>query len=39
VETNTSRFIMAHKADGFPTTEDLNSGAQPVGTGPYKFQS
>jgi peptide/nickel transport system substrate-binding protein len=35
----TSIFIMAHKADGFATTEDLNSGAQPIGTGPYKFQS
>ncbi|WLS01210.1 ABC transporter substrate-binding protein [Shinella sumterensis] len=32
-------FIMPHKADGFATTEDLNAGARPVGTGPYKFKS
>lgn len=35
----TSIFIMAHKADGFSTTEELNSGTEPIGTGPYKFQS
>ncbi|PSJ57599.1 ABC transporter substrate-binding protein [Pseudaminobacter soli (ex Li et al. 2025)] len=35
----TSIFIMPHKTDGFATTEELNSGAQPIGTGPYKFQS
>ncbi len=35
----TSIFIMHEKKGGFATTEDLNSGSQPVGTGPYKFQS
>ncbi|MDI7861907.1 ABC transporter substrate-binding protein [Rhizobiaceae bacterium n13] len=35
----TSIFIMPHKADGFATTEELNSQARPVGTGPYKFDS
>lgn len=34
-----SIFIMPHKANGFATTEELNSGVEPVGTGPYKFQS
>lgn len=34
-----SIFIMPHKAKGFVTTDELNSGALPVGTGPYKFQS
>lgn len=32
-------FIMPHKADGFATTEALNAGAKPVGTGPYAFES
>jgi peptide/nickel transport system substrate-binding protein len=32
-------FIMPHKADSFATTEELNTGAQPIGTGPYKFES
>lgn len=35
----TSIFIMPHNADGFVTTDELNTTAQPVGTGPYKFQS
>ncbi|MDE1993768.1 MAG: ABC transporter substrate-binding protein [Rhizobiaceae bacterium] len=35
----TSIFIMPHKEKGFVTTDELNSGAAPVGTGPYKFQS
>lgn len=32
-------FIMKHEADGFVTTEDLNAGAKPNGTGPYRFDS
>jgi len=35
----TSIFIMPHRTNGFITTEELNSGSPPVGTGPYKFQS
>lgn len=35
----TSIFIMAHKSGDFATTQDVNSGKQSVGTGPYKFQS
>lgn len=35
----TSIFILPHKADGYATTEGLNSAKQTVGTGPYKFQS
>lgn len=35
----TTLFILPHKADGFATTEELNSGAQPNGTGPYKFKA
>lgn len=35
----TTLFILPHKAGGFATTEELNSGAQPNGTGPYKFKS
>lgn len=34
-----SIFIMAKSASGFKTTEELNGGATPVGTGPYKFKS
>jgi len=34
-----SIFIMQHRRSGFATTDELNSVAQPVGTGPYKFQS
>jgi peptide/nickel transport system substrate-binding protein len=34
-----SIFIMPHQAKGFLTTDELNSGTHPVGTGPYKFQS
>lgn len=34
-----SIFIMPHRAGGFVTTDALNSAAQPVGTGPYKFQN
>lgn len=35
----TSIFIMKDKADGFVTTEALNAGTQPIGTGPYRFKS
>jgi peptide/nickel transport system substrate-binding protein len=35
----TSIFIMAHKAGDFATTQDINSGKQSFGTGPYTFQS
>lgn len=35
----TSIFIMGHKSGDFATTQDVNSGKQSVGTGPYKFQS
>jgi len=35
----TSIFIMKDKADGFVATEALNAGTQPVGTGPYRFES
>ncbi len=34
-----SIFIMPKKEDGFVTTEALNAGTLPVGTGPYKFGS
>ena len=34
----TSIFIMKHQPDGFATTEELNAGAKPVGTGPYRFE-
>lgn len=34
-----SIFIMPHKTGGFTTTEELNAGTPPVGTGPYKFES
>lgn len=34
----TALFILPHKANGFATTEDLNSGMQPNGTGPYRFK-
>lgn len=33
-----SIFIMPGKANGFVTTDALNSGSQAIGTGPYKFQ-
>jgi peptide/nickel transport system substrate-binding protein len=33
----TTLFILPHKTSGFATTEELNSGAKPNGTGPYKF--
>ncbi len=49
IETNTDSptlplslaaiFIMPHKADGFASTDELNTAARPIGTGPYKFQS
>ncbi|MDL2408648.1 ABC transporter substrate-binding protein [Rhizobium calliandrae] len=32
-----SIFIMEHAPSGFRTTEELNAGTAPVGTGPYKF--
>ncbi|KQV33030.1 MULTISPECIES: ABC transporter substrate-binding protein [unclassified Rhizobium] len=32
-------FIMPHKANGFATTDELNAGTLPIGTGPYKFES
>lgn len=32
-------FIVRHEDSGFRTTEELNSGASPVGTGPYKFSN
>lgn len=35
----TAIFILPHKADGFASTDELNSGAQPNGTGPYKFKA
>lgn len=34
-----SIFIMPKSASGFKTTEELNGGAVPIGTGPYKFKS
>jgi len=34
-----SLFIMHRPAQGFQTTEELNAGGPPVGTGPYKFNS
>ncbi|GAJ96117.1 ABC transporter substrate-binding protein [Rhizobium rhizogenes] len=34
-----SIFIMPKSASGFKTTDDLNGGVPPIGTGPYKFKS
>jgi len=34
-----SIFIMHRPAQGFQTTDELNAGTSPVGTGPYRFQS
>lgn len=34
-----SIFIMPKSASGFKTTEELNGGAIPNGTGPYKFKN
>ena len=34
----TALFILPHRANGFATTDDLNSGTQPNGTGPYRFK-
>lgn len=34
-----SIFIMSKNASGFRTTEELNGGVIPNGTGPYKFKS
>jgi len=37
--TFSSIFMMNKPAEGFETTEDLNSGSPPNGTGPYRFES
>ncbi|MBM7045611.1 ABC transporter substrate-binding protein [Rhizobium lusitanum] len=34
-----SIFVMHRPGPGFQTTEELNSGSPPVGTGPYRFES
>lgn len=34
-----SIFVMHRPGQGFQTTEELNAGSPPVGTGPYKFES
>ncbi len=34
-----SIFVMNRPVQGFETTEDLNAGHSPVGTGPYRFES
>ena len=34
-----SIFVMHRPGQGFQTTEELNAGRPPVGTGPYKFES
>ncbi|URK86354.1 ABC transporter substrate-binding protein (plasmid) [Rhizobium sp. RCAM05350] len=34
-----SIFIMHRPSDGFQTTEALNAGALPLGTGPYRFEN
>lgn len=34
-----SIFVMHRAANGFQTTADLNANRDPVGTGPYKFES
>ncbi|XEN32992.1 peptide/nickel transport system substrate-binding protein (plasmid) [Ensifer sp. WSM1721] len=33
-----SIFVMNRPSEGFVTTEDLNAGRPPVGTGPYRFE-
>ncbi|MBO9136735.1 ABC transporter substrate-binding protein (plasmid) [Rhizobium sp. B230/85] len=33
-----SIFVMHRPGQGFQTTEDLNAGSPPIGTGPYKFE-
>lgn len=37
--TFSSIFMMNKPSEGFETTETLNAGSQPVGTGPYRFES
>lgn len=37
--TFSSIFMMNKPSEGFETTEALNSGSVPVGTGPYRFES
>jgi peptide/nickel transport system substrate-binding protein len=34
-----SIFLMHRPANGFQTTDDLNGGQAPLGTGPYKFEN
>ncbi|APO76965.1 dipeptide/oligopeptide ABC transporter substrate-binding protein (plasmid) [Rhizobium etli 8C-3] len=34
-----SIFVMNRPSEGFETTEELNAGRPPVGTGPYRFES
>lgn len=34
-----SIFVMHRPGQGFQTTEELNAGSPPIGTGPYKFES
>jgi len=34
-----SIFVMHRPAQGFQSTEELNGGAVPIGTGPYRFDS
>ncbi|MGO4568715.1 ABC transporter substrate-binding protein [Rhizobium sp. 2YAF20] len=34
-----SIFVMHRPGQGFQTTEELNAGRPPVGTGPYRFES
>lgn len=34
----TTIFILPHKDHGFATTEELNAGTPPNGTGPYRFE-
>ena len=34
-----SIFVMHRAGQGFQTTDELNAGSLPVGTGPYRFQS
>ncbi len=33
-----SVFIVRHQANGFKTTDEMNTGSSVVGTGPYKFE-
>ncbi len=37
--TFSSLFVMHRPSQGFQTTEQLNAGAAPLGTGPYRFES